>query len=112
MRVLVCGSRDFNDYRLLEEVLDRYEITEIIQGEARGADSLARTYGERRGIPVHGFPALWDIYGRAAGPIRNSEMLREGDPELVIAFPKGASRGTYNMIEIARKAGVPVYVAT
>ena len=110
MRVLVCGSRHFQDYELLEKTLDGFEITEIIEGEARGADTFARIYGERRGIPVLRFPAKWNEFGRAAGPIRNTQMLTEGKPQLVIAFRAPNSRGTQNMINQAEKAGVPVYV--
>lgn len=110
MRVLVCGSRHFNDYELLKRVLDDYRISSIIHGAARGADSLAGRYGKEMGKPVSEFPAQWDTYGRRAGPIRNSQMLREGLPELVIAFRGSNSRGTQNMIDQARKAGIPVEV--
>lgn len=110
MRVLVCGSRHFNDRKKLNETLDGLEITTIIEGEARGADTLAREYGERRGLDVLPFPALWDKHGRAAGPIRNAQMLSEGKPELVVAFRGPNSRGTQNMINQARKAGVETVV--
>lgn len=110
MRVLVCGSRHFNNYELLKETLDAYSITEIIEGEARGADTLARRYGEENSRVVHRYPALWEKYGRSAGPIRNSQMLKEGNPELCIAFRGLNSRGTQNMIDQARKAGVETVV--
>lgn len=110
MRVLVCGSRHFNDYELMEKTLEALGITTIIEGEARGADRLARRYAERRGLDVLPFPALWDKHGRAAGPIRNTQMLTEGRPELVVAFRGPNSRGTQNMIDQATKAGVPVKV--
>lgn len=108
MRVLVCGSRHFNDYELLEKTLNGYDITFIIEGEARGADTLARVYAGRRGIPTLPFPAQWDKHGRSAGPIRNRQMLIEGKPELIIAFRGPNSRGTQNMIDQAKKAGIPV----
>lgn len=110
MRVLVCGSRHFQDYELLKETLDEYDISCLVEGEARGADTLAREYAERRGIPVLPFPALWDKHGRAAGPIRNAQMLGEGRPELVVAFLAKDSRGTQNMIDQAQKAGVEVRI--
>lgn len=129
MRVLVCGSRHFNDYEKLKQWLDWYilpnnEKHTIIEGEARGADLLARKYAEGRGMDVLPFPAEWDKYGKAAGPIRNSQMLKEGKPELVIAFlgPVAVSEftsglsdskyssGTKNMIDQARKAGVETVV--
>lgn len=110
MRVLVCGSRYFNDKKRMKEVLDNYDITEIIEGEAKGADLLARSFGEKFGIPVRAFPADWNTFGKAAGPIRNNQMLVEGKPELVIAFRGPNSRGTQNMINQARKANIPVTV--
>lgn len=110
MRVLVCGSRHFNDYPLLERTLDEVHITELIEGEARGADTLSRQYAERHSIPVRKFPADWNKHGKAAGPIRNTQMLVEGQPELVIAFMFKDSRGTKNMVEQAEKAGVKVKV--
>lgn len=95
---------------MLEKVLDGIDITEIIEGDARGADTLAKEYGVRRGISVLAFPALWDTHGKAAGPIRNHQMLVEGQPDLVVAFLAPDSRGTKHMIEIAQKAGVEVFV--
>lgn len=111
MKVLVCGSRHFNDYGLLKETLDANSgITQIIHGAARGADTLAGRYGEEIGIPVRSFPADWNQYGKRAGPIRNGEMLKRGTPDLVIAFRGPNSRGTQNMINQAEKAGIPVKV--
>ena len=110
MRVLVCGSRHFNDYEKLNETLAQCPITTNIEGEARGADRLAGVYGERHGIPVCKFPADWNKHGRAAGPIRNKQMLVEGKPEFVIAFRGSNSRGTQNMIDQATKAGIPVRI--
>ena len=111
MRVLVCGSRHFNDYTKLAEVLDALgPITEIIEGEARGADRLSLDWALCHQIPVRKFPAQWDVFGTRAGPIRNHQMLKEGNPDLVVAFLAPDSRGTKHMIDIATKASVPVKV--
>ena len=87
MKVLVCGGRQFDDVESLASRLSEIHrdqgITEIIEGGAVGADTLAREFGEHRGIPVRTFPADWDTHGRAAGPIRNRQMLEEGRPDLV-----------------------------
>jgi hypothetical protein len=110
MKVLVCGGRQYDDAATLgsrlEEIHRERRITVIIESGAAGADSLARRFGERRGIPVRTFPADWGTHGRAAGPIRNRQMLEEGKPDLVVAFPGG--RGTANMVKQARAAGVEV----
>lgn len=110
MKVLVCGSRHFNDKELLHSVLDKINITTIIQGEARGADTMGREYAEERRLNCLSFPAEWDKHGKRAGPIRNYQMLKEGKPDLVVAFLAPNSRGTKHMIEIAQKAGVPVEI--
>jgi hypothetical protein len=106
MRILVCGGRDFGDRVRLESVLDRYQFTVLITGMARGADFQAWAYAKRKNIPTLEFPAKWEIHGKRAGYLRNQQMLDEGKPELVIAFPGGD--GTAMMIRLAIKAGVKV----
>jgi hypothetical protein len=112
MRVLICGGRDFTDYERLRRVLDKSlyidGITTVIHGGAQGADACADVWAKQSYIPVKCYPAQWDKYGRSAGPVRNQQMLDEGKPDLVIAFPGGA--GTANMIKIARRAGIDVLV--
>lgn len=110
MKVLICGSRHFKDKELMEDVLKQYDIDTIIHGLARGADTLAGAYAKDHKIPVLEYPALWGTYGRSAGPIRNTQMLRDGKPDFVVAFRGPNSRGTQNMINQAEKAGVPVKV--
>jgi predicted Rossmann-fold nucleotide-binding protein len=111
MRVLVCGGRGYDDYATVERVLGEIHaatpITVIIEGGATGADQLAFRWaaiGNRCGTETHA--ANWQDHGRAAGPIRNATMLREGRPDLVVAFPGG--RGTADMIKRAKAAGVRV----
>lgn len=112
MRILVCGSRDWTNRALLSTVLDtvkhREIIEVIIEGEATGADTMAREWAEDNGILVKKFPADWDRYGKAAGPIRNKQMLVEGKPDLVLAFTLdlASSRGTKNMVMQALEAKV------
>lgn len=108
MRVLVCGGRDFNDGVLAFRTLDTFGASVIIEGGARGADAIARSWAEHRGIPVKTFRADWDGLGRSAGHIRNTDMLNIGKPDLVIAFSGG--RGTADMVRKSREAGVPVVV--
>jgi hypothetical protein len=110
-RVLVCGGRDYADkakvYQTLDALLsDNPSVLRIIHGAARGADSLASQWAKDRGITEIAYPADWKSYGKQAGYIRNTQMLQEGQPHLVVAFPGGA--GTAMMIRIARSAGVTV----
>lgn len=118
MKVLVCGSRIFKDYATLNEALleihDKHKIDLIIQGGARGADDLGMKWAILQGIDFIQFDAEWNRYGKAAGHIRNKKMLDEGEPDLVVAFPLNgdlaASKGTKNMVNQARAAGVEVIV--
>jgi hypothetical protein len=113
MKVLICGDRNYtNKERIDKFILSLPFDTEIIEGEARGADSIARDCAETRGLKVHKFPADWGKYFKAAGPIRNSQMLKEGKPDLVIAYHDNIkeSKGTKNMATISLKAGIPVYL--
>jgi len=110
MKVLVCGSRHFNDYERLRETLAGLSISELIHGGARGADTMAETFARNNNIPYRRFDALWELHGKSAGPIRNRQMLREGCPDLVVAFLAPNSRGTKDMIDASTKAGVEVKV--
>lgn len=117
-RVLVCGGRDYNDeyighYSLSKYVGDpRYHDptggypTIIHGGCPTGADSIANSWAKAKGLPREIYPAQWDEFGKAAGPIRNKLMLNRGKPDLVIAFPGG--KGTADMVRRAEKAGIKV----
>lgn len=102
MKVIIAGSRNFNNYDFLQTKINelKLNITEIICGEARGADSLGKQYGINHNIPIKSFPAEWDKYGKSAGYIRNKEMAKYAD--YLIAFWDGQSRGTNHMINIMR----------
>ena len=108
LKVLVCGGRDFSDYKLLTRTLDQLRPTTIVHGAARGADSMAGEYAKRQVIPCQVFPAEWNKYGKRAGYVRNQQMLDEGKPDLVVAFPGGP--GTRMMVKIAREQGFKVKV--
>jgi hypothetical protein len=110
MRVIVAGSRTFWDYGYLCKILDEYkdEISELVSGCARGADTLGIMWAEENDVPVAKFPAQWSLYGKSAGYKRNVEMAKHSDA--LIAFWSGESVGTAHMIDIARKYNLPVFV--
>lgn len=82
----------------------------IIHGGCKGADMMADYIAKKLGFEVERFDAKWEEYGKAAGPIRNKQMLEEGKPDLVLAFHEAihTSKGTHDMIRQAVKAGLPV----
>ncbi|MDP1907227.1 MAG: DUF2493 domain-containing protein [Hyphomicrobium sp.] len=111
MKVLVCGDRNYTDYHkiytYLEDLPEKGTI--IIEGGARGVDSLAKRAAEDLGLLVIEYKAHWKLYGKAAGPKRNRLMLQE-NPDVVFAFHSdlSKSKGTKHMVSIARKAGIKV----
>lgn len=116
MRVLICGATYFTDYeRFHNEIMKIFadkgliEVT-IISGTAKGADTLAVQFAEQYEMPCLKFPADWKRYGLGAGPIRNQQMLDEGKPDLIIAFPMQISKGTRDMINRGLMEDVEVIV--
>lgn len=114
-RLLVCGGRKFNNFRLVCQTLDRvvknYKLIDLvlIHGRATGADALARRWAQDHEFADWGYPAKWTRYNNKAGPLRNKQML-ELKPDLVVAFP--GHEGTAHMVGIAKDAGVPVIEAS
>jgi len=113
VRVLVYGGRNFTHQDFLYTTLDYYlspigfHNLAIIEGEAPGADHLARWWAEdRRVVEVEAYPADWRRYGNKAGPIRNKQMRDEGRPDFGIAFPGGT--GTAHMTSLLRERSIPV----
>ena len=100
-KVAIVGSRGFNDYELLSERLKNHagNISEIISGGAKGADSLAEMFADEYGIKKTIFKAEWDKFGRSAGIIRNKDIVKNCD--VLIAFWDGKSKGTKNSIDLA-----------
>lgn len=114
MRIIVAGSRDFDDYDLLCEKMDRFVRrldkgkTVILSGGAKGADRLGERWAYENGITVEVYRADWDKYGKAAGMIRNSEMVENASA--LVAFWDGESRGTADTISKAEQKGLQVRV--
>ena len=113
MKVLICGSRHWTSREIIRKELEKFSPdTIVIEGETRGADTIAREEAEKLGFEVLKFPADWKNEGLAAGPKRNSRMLNEGKPDLVIAFHEDweHSKGTRHMITIAKRTGRSVII--
>lgn len=125
MRILVCGGRDFTDYKYVLDTLDRLSLdwpkleedeygnwlpdVTIISGGARGVDSMAIDWAVTNWCSFEKYPAKWYQYGKLAGYLRNIEMLEKGKPDLVVAFAGG--KGTQMMVRLAKVAKIPVIEA-
>ena len=105
MKVIIAGSRNFNDYKTLckycDHILQNQNNIEIVCGMAKGADLLGKKYAEEKKYPLHKFPADWNKYGKSAGYIRNKEMGKNADA--LICFWDQKSKGTKHMINIAKE---------
>lgn len=112
MKIIIAGGRDFNNYYLLEKKLDRIigkrSNLEIVSGGAKGADYWGAFWAIERTLPVTEFKANWDKYGKSAGPIRNKKMAEYADA--LIAFWDGKSKGTENMIKLAKEYNLKIRV--
>ena len=111
-RIIIAGGRDFTDYDFLKKTLDnviQVDDFEVVSGACRGVDTLGERYAQEKGLGMPKiFEADWDQYGRGAGPIRNEEMARYADG--LVAFWDGESRGTANMIKIAKRYGLEIKI--
>ena len=122
LRVIIAGSRDFSDYELLKkstiEIIKKKtmlpDLTRIISGGARGADTLGERFANEMGLEISRFIPDWDGLGKRAGYVRNAEMAKfaaeDGNYGALIAFWDGKSRGTKHMINLANKYGLEVHV--
>lgn len=110
MIIGVVGGRNFNDYQLLTEVLSNHQISKIISGGARGADSLGERYAKENGIEVEIYRPDWDKYGKSAGFLRNTTIVENS--EIIIAFWDGKSHGTQDTINKCKKSGKEVIIVS
>ena len=110
MRVIICGSRTWVGAGIIAaRVRDFASDTIVITGGAVGVDQLAHSFAVEAGLSTEEYPADWKTYGRAAGPVRNAQMLDSG-ADLVIAFWDGESPGTKDMINKAKHRKVPTEI--
>lgn len=105
MKIGVIGSRDFDNYKLLAETLQSFNISLIVSGGAMGADALAHKFAVSNVIPFRVFKPNYQKYGRQGPLVRNSEIVKESD--FILAFWDGKSKGTFDTICKAKRSGKP-----
>lgn len=108
-KVIIAGSREFDNYDMLKEKCDKIlsrkvnegEEIVIVSGTARGADTLGEKYAEERGYKIERYPANWDKYGKKAGYLRNKKMAEVSNACIVFLSSKAENKGSKMMISIA-----------
>lgn len=112
-KVIIAGSRDFDNYKLLEEYCDKVLVNqkniEIVSGTARGADTLAIHYAHNRGYKLTEFPANWDKFGKSAGYKRNVQMAEYANA-CIVFMKKEGTKGSQHMIDIAKRKSLKLKV--
>lgn len=107
MKYAVIGSRTFDNYELMRTELDKYDMTVIVSGGAKGADKLSEQYASERNIKTEIYKPDWTL-GKHAGFLRNKTIVDNSD--VVVAFWDGISKGTKNSIDYATKTGKDVII--
>jgi hypothetical protein len=99
------------EHHLLWGILSGLKPSQVTEGGATGADTVAYLWAVNHNTVHYRFPAEWDRYGRAAGTLRNQQMLDEADHDLVVAVHRDWSRnsGTLDMVKRCEKIGLPVF---
>lgn len=121
MRILVTGSRDWDDFEAVfaaileqdpcaehDDCQDESHRITIVHGACpTGADAMADTAGAMWGVEVERHPADWEQYGKSAGFVRNAEMVELG-ADICLAFIKNGSKGASMTARLAEEAGILV----
>ena len=111
-RIVIGGYRNFNNYEIFKNFVDLCVGQEtgitILSGHCKGTDLMAERYAKEKGFALEIYPADWKKYGKAAGPIRNRQMVENADT--VIAFVSKTASGTKNLIENAKRLNKELFI--
>jgi len=117
MKIGIIGSRTFNNYELLKEVMGDYLNRDnelncefVVSGGANGADSLGERWARENNIQTLIFKPDWNKYGKSAGYIRNEDIIKNSD--FVVVFWDEISKGSKHSIDLAIKHDIPVRIVT
>lgn len=117
LRVLITGARNFSNRELIRKTLNNIleffvkenpekspsSITLISGNCPRGADLMCEEIAEKLGFAVERYPAQWETHGKAAGLIRNQEMV-DSSFDVLIAFPTDEAKGTWDCVRRGKKS--------
>lgn len=111
MRILVTGSRKWDDQELLFKALDTLNQTPshdiaLVHGACPdGADAMADLWGQMHGVEIETHPAKWKEFGKRAGYVRNALMVKMG-ADVCVAFIKDRSPGATMTANLAERSGI------
>lgn len=110
MRIGIIGSRGFNNYILVKDVMSEYinNVDVIVSGGAKGADTFGEIWAKEHNKETLIFLPDWNKYGKRAGFIRNQDIVKNSD--LIIAFWDGYSKGTKSSIDLCSKFNIPIKI--
>ena len=112
MNIAIIGSRKFSNYSFMKNsilnIVKIEDIDYVVSGGAKGADTLGELFAKEYNLKTMIFKPEWNRYGKAAGMIRNSDIVKNAD--IIIAFPIGASKGTYDSISKGKKLNKTIYI--
>ena len=112
--VVIGGYRNFENYEIFKNFVDSclaeldFKEMTILSGHCKGVDLMGERYAKEKDLALELYPAEWKKYGKAAGPIRNKQMVEKAD--IVIAFVCERAKGTKNLIAQAKKLDKKVFV--
>lgn len=109
MKVIIAGSRFITDKEAVKHAIElsKFDITEVVSGNARGVDVVGEAIAEEMGIPIKRFLPDWGKHEKAAGPIRNSEMVKYADALIAVT---AKTPGTCDTITKALNSDLKVYI--
>lgn len=110
MKTIIAGPRSVTSFKELLQAASQidWEITEVVSGHARGADTLGERYANATNTPLTVYKANWPKFGKSAGYIRNAEMAKYADALLLIW--DGESKGSKHMFDLAKQHGLDIHV--
>lgn len=110
MNIMVCGSRDITNYKVVFNAINKIiningniDYT-LISGGAKGVDSLVKEYATYNNFPLIEVLPQWDKYGKVAGIRRNIDMVLMSD--YVICIWDNKSKGTKSVIDYCIKYNI------
>jgi len=100
-KVSVIGTKDFSDYQLLCNELNKEKPDVLVVGGKDGADSMAQRYSLEKEIQVQVILPDYKKHGRSANYLRNLEMI--DNSTLILIFWNERSKSPFNYLPYIKK---------